>query len=82
MKFFIMLFACLFLVGCEYGAEQVKTFVTDPHYARSQEELDSLEHSYLQGKISYPDYVAKKKQLEDKYTQEVKEREDIIHDGQ
>jgi len=67
------------LAGCTYGTEQIKTLVADPHYAKYQEKLNHLEKSYLDTNITYSEYLEKKQQLEDDYTKEVKEREDIIH---
>lgn len=77
-----VLLACFVFLftGCEYGAEQVKTFVADPHFAKYQEEQGALESSQLKGKITYAEYLQKKQQLEDRYNQEVKEREAIFHD--
>ncbi len=78
-KITVFLFA-LFFFGCAYGGEQIETLVKDPHYAQHREKLDTLEKSYLHGQISYSEYIAKKKQLEDDYDKQVKEREQKIHE--
>ena len=70
-----------FLTGCAiYEEEPIKSIVADPHFSKYQEEMDTLESSYLGKEISYADYLAKKKELDEKYNKEVKEREDILHD--
>ena len=79
MKRIIVLFLAFLLFGCTYGTDEFKHVVTDPHFARHQEKLDTLEKSYLAGELSYPDYLSKKKQLEDDYTKEVQVREEKIH---
>ena len=79
MKKMTVVFMALFFFGCAYGGEQLETLVRDPHYAQYQEKLDALEKSYLHEQISYSEYIDKKKQLEDVYDKEVKEREDKIH---
>ena len=71
-------FMFLFL-GCAYTKEELTTLVKDPHYAKHQGQLDELEKSYLDKKITYAEYLEKKKQLEENYDKEVKERENIIH---
>lgn len=75
-KILIVVFMFLFF-GCT--KEELKTFVKDPHYAKSQEELDALEKSYLNKEISYAVYLERKNELEGNYDNEVKERENIIH---
>ncbi len=77
-KIWVILMALL-IFGCSYGAQEVKKLVTDPHFAQYQKNMDELESSYLKGNIKYSDYLARKKQLEDNYTKEVKERDDIIY---
>ncbi len=77
-KMFIMVLI-FFLCGCSYESERLKAWVTDPHFAQYQKNLDDLEQSYLQGKLAYPEYLKQKQELEDKYTREVKEREGKIH---
>ena len=79
MRKSIVILALFFLVGCSYGTADLKTVITDPHYAGYQKQLDDLEHSYLRGDVSYPDYLLKKQQIEDNYTKEVKQREATIH---
>ena len=69
----------LFLAGCTtVGTEEVKNIVTDPHFAGYQRNMDELESFYLKGEINYADYLKKKKQMEDEYNKEVKQRENII----
>ena len=79
MRKMIVLYLIFLLWGCSYGTEKLKTLVTDPHYAGHQKDLDELEKSYLDGKLTYPQYLDKKKQLEDGYAKEVQTREEIIH---
>ena len=69
----------IFLCGCSMGREELRTLVTDPHYAQYQEKLDSLEESFLKKEITYAQYVEKKKEIDDSYAKEVQARENIIH---
>ncbi len=71
--------ACLLLIGftgCSYDMENI---MKDPHFAQYQESMDALESQYLHKKISYSEYQTQRKELEDKYDREVKQREDKIH---
>ena len=65
--------------GCSYSTEKIKTLMADPDYTRHQEELGNLEKSYLDKKMTYSEYLEKKKQLEDHYTKEMQAREEKIH---
>lgn len=78
MKKLISLLSLFFLIGCT--SEQIKTMATDPHYAQYQDKRDGLEKSYLDGSLNYVDYQKQVQQLDENYTKEVKERENIIHE--
>ena len=78
MKRLAGLILILFLTGCTLGVEDMGSLMKDPHYAQHQQALDDLEHAYLKKEISYTEYQQKKKELEDKYTAEVKIREEKI----
>ena len=72
-------FLAFILAGCATGApDDIKSLISDPHYSTYQKNLDELESSYLKGQMKYSDYATKKKQLEDEYNKEVKERENIL----
>lgn len=77
-RMFILVLICL-LCGCSYESGRLKTWVSDPHFAQYQKNLDNLEQSYLQGKLTYPEYLKQKQEIEDTYAKEVKEREGKIH---
>ena len=73
------------LTGCSVGQEKLETYlenpgtiIKDPHFAQYQQNLDSLESEYLAKKITYAEYLERKKELDEKYTKEVKERNEII----
>ena len=80
MKRIGALLVVLFLSGCSFGVQDMESLVKDPHYAQHQQAIDDLEHAYLKKQISYSEYQQKKKELEDKYTAEVKIREEKIHE--
>jgi hypothetical protein len=78
-----LLVCMIFLGGC---AESLETYVNnpseivrDPHFKQYEQSLAGLESDYLNKKITYVEYVEKKKQMDDQYTQEVEERNDIIN---
>ena len=60
------------------GIVFVPSIIKDPHFADYQKKLDKLESQYLNKEISYADYVAKKEELDNVYTKEVQERDEII----
>jgi hypothetical protein len=75
----------LSLLGCSQGGagfqsmiDDPRTILKDPHYAAYQQNLDDLERRYLRREITYVKYLEEKKQFDDTYDQEVKEREGII----
>ncbi len=77
-KIIVFILICL-CAGCSYGTKLGAKLIKDPHYAEYQEQAGELERTYLDGKMTYPEYLEKKKQLDDKYAQEVQEREETIH---
>ncbi len=68
-----------FLVGC--SSYQVENLVKDPHYAHHRQATEELEHAYLRKEISFPEYQNKRKELENRYSQEVQQRESKIHEN-
>ena len=85
-KKMLLLFLASALVGCTYAGERTledylhdpKTWVQDPHFADYKEKRDELESQYLQKKISYAQYLEQRTALDDKYAQEVQERNEKI----
>jgi len=80
-KNFIYLFFCLFLFGCAYHGDSLQTFIDDtkalikdPHFAKYQEDRNSLEHQYLKKKITYSEYLDRVEKLDLIYAKEVQER--------
>ncbi|OGX28084.1 MAG: hypothetical protein A2787_04890 [Omnitrophica WOR_2 bacterium RIFCSPHIGHO2_01_FULL_48_9] len=71
-KYLLILMACFF-ASCSY-LNNPETLLQDPHYAAYKDKSDALGHEYLQGKIAYPEYLERKKQLDDNYSQEVQDR--------
>ena len=71
------------LTGCETTGdlkEGFKTMMTDPLSEDHQKRLDELESSYLKGKTTYTEYQRKKKEEMEKYSKEVQERDQLIHE--
>ncbi len=79
MRKILMIGLLLAVVGCAYTQEEVKEFVRDPHYMQYQQKLNDVERLYLDDKISYPEYLKRKEQIDNQYTKEVQNREGIIH---
>ena len=83
MKKMIVVLMVFLLMGCadklNSYLDNPETIIQDPHYAEYQAQLDALEHKYLQKEISYAEYLEKKSQLDDTYTKEVKERNEVIY---
>ena len=78
-------FLVLVLAGCTYKGQDPNTYldnpqtiIQDPHFTRYKEERDDLEHRYLQKAITFAEYTEKMKELDDKYSKEVQERDAII----
>ena len=65
-------------VGCTFSTEDVKSFVSDPHYVAYQNKLDVLEKSYLAKEIPYAKYLEKKKLLDEQYAREIQKRTELI----
>lgn len=81
MKNITILFFLFCVCGCtSLDADKVNTWVTDSHYARYQEKINALEKNYLEEKITYSRFLEKKKELDEQYDFEVKEREQRMHE--
>lgn len=59
---------------------QPRNFIRDPHFAEYKEKRDQIESMYLDGHIDYVEYTERMEMLENKYTADVRERDNIIHD--
>ncbi len=84
-RIFLFLLILTGLTGCSVGQEKLETyldnpetFIKDPHFAEYQANMDALESEYLAKKITYAEYIERKKELEDQYTKEVEERNEIL----
>jgi Tfp pilus assembly protein PilP len=82
MKKSIMLLLTLVLVGCTYGTEKLQTYLDEPkyliqdrHFDKYKTKRDALESEYLQKKITYAEYIERKKMLDENYAKEVQERD-------
>lgn len=73
MNKIIMGCVLLFAAGCSY-LDDPKTILKDPHYGAYQEKLNTLESSYLKNEMTYAEYLEKKKEIDDMYGKEVKDR--------
>ena len=85
MKKIIFIMLMFVLVGCSVGKEKLETYIDepeniikDPHFTSYKEKLDALESEYLKKKITYAEYLDRKKELDDTYAKEVKERSEKI----
>lgn len=63
----------LLAAGCSYLDEPGK-LLKDQHYVAYQEKLSALESSYLKNEMTYAEYLEKKKEIDDMYGKEVKDR--------
>lgn len=73
----IVLLCLLGIFGCSYGQnylENPETFIRDPHFTSYKKNRDDLESSYLRKEITYAEYIEQRDQLDEKYSQEVQER--------
>lgn len=77
MKRYAMVVALIFIVGCT-AAEPVENIIRDKEFTSYRETLDQLESDYLQKKISYADYLEKKKNVENNYQQQIDSRRELI----
>ena len=83
-RMIIILFVAL-LAGCTYTGQNPEnyfddpaTILQDPHFGSYQQQGDELERQYLEKKMTYADYLEKKRVLDDKYSKDVKKRDAII----
>lgn len=79
MKRITALCLMLLIFGCSYGTHEIKTLVTDQQYVDYKGKLDSVEKSYLNGEITYAQYLNKKAQIQDDYDRVIKDRQEKIH---
>ncbi len=77
--------ALVSVLGCASGEQrlegylqQPETFLKDPHFTSYKEKLDALESDFLKKKITYAEYLDKKKELDETYAKEVQERSEKI----
>jgi hypothetical protein len=79
---FFMAAVAFILVGCSYTVDDIVehpgTILKDPHYGEYKRKSDALEKQYLDKKISYADYQKKKRELDETYDKEVRERNAIM----
>ena len=84
MKKLLKLCLVIFVLGC---AQRLQTYVNDPKMifqdpltVNHQEALDKLESQYLHKKMTYAEYLDRKKQMEEDYAGKVQMRKEIIED--
>lgn len=75
----------MMLAGCSYGHEHVELMLDNPPgmledslYVNIQDQLAALESRYLNSKITYAEYMEKKKELESNYQREADRRSVIV----
>ena len=86
MKKIILSFLFFCLAGCSTGQEKLRTYleepeylIKDPHFAAYKQQLDNLDREYyLEKKMTYVEYLEKKKEIDAQYEKEVKQRTDVI----
>ena len=81
MNKMIVGFVFLLAAGCSYLYDP-KTILQDPHYAAYQEKLETLESAYLNNEMTYAEYLEKKKDIDDMYGKEVRDRAAAIEGRQ
>ena len=81
----LILIFSLLLMGCSVGKEKLEFYVDnpnmlieDPHFKGYEESLNQLESEYLSKKITYAEYLKKKKELDDQYDKEVQQRNEHV----
>lgn len=88
-KMIVLLFLVSVLIGCTYAGERTlgdylqepTTLVQDPHFGNYKEKRDAIESLYLKKEISYSEYLEQTKELDDQYSREVQQRENIISES-
>jgi hypothetical protein len=85
MKRAVALVLVCIAAGCAYQGKTIgeyledpKTIIQDPHYMEYRSKRDQIEADYLNKKITYSDYLNAIKELDQNYTKEVYERNEII----
>lgn len=67
--------------GCDTVSqfrENPRSIFSDPHYKEHKAKRDAIEQQYVQGDITYAEYVEKTDELDRLYDKEVRDREDIV----
>ncbi|HRZ40492.1 MAG TPA: hypothetical protein P5246_05740 [Candidatus Omnitrophota bacterium] len=86
MKCNILFLMCVALVaGCSFEQRPVQSFIEnppkvlrDPAFTEYQEQMEALESRHLAGEISYAEYVAEQKEIQEGYDRQVRHRDAII----
>jgi hypothetical protein len=76
----------IFVAGCHGGRDRFRVYadnplelMLDPHFAEHENQARDMERAYLHKKITYAEYLEAKKELEAKYSDEVRKREAILY---
>ncbi|MFC1703522.1 hypothetical protein ACFL1E_01885 [Candidatus Omnitrophota bacterium] len=77
-KTICLLLLAAFLVGCAYGKDKMETLFIDQDYIKYKQLEDELEKDYLNGYISYHEYVTRKDELNQERLKSEQTRQDII----
>jgi hypothetical protein len=79
----------VFLAGCAATTERLESIVDDPgtvlkdpDFSNYQQKLDDLEKQYLDKKITYAEYLERKKKIEEDYAQKTQEQKNAIENPQ
>ena len=82
MRFIGLFLLSLVLTGCadklQGYLDDPGTLLQDPHFMEYQESLDRAESQYLRKEITYAEYLDRKNRLDEKYAQDVLERQNVI----
>ena len=86
MNKYVCLGLIVFLLGCSSGQEKIQKLLDEPQYLIKDQEyeqytqaLAALESEYLEKKITYADYLERKKELDDDYSKKITQRETKLH---
>lgn len=77
MNRFVICAGLLFIVGCS-SQGTIKDIIRDQQFSGYKVELEQLEKDYLQKKISYAEYLDKKKHVEEQYQRKIDTREQLL----
>ena len=83
-KSLLLALGIMMIIGCSHSQEYLDnpvSFIKDPHFSDYKDSRDDLESSYLRKEITYAEYMEQKGEVDNQYSREVQERDQIISSG-